>query len=157
MKLIYIKSNIYNSIIQYNTIYQSIGSKNSAPYNHPHNSIWHIFVDCRNNLITNNIFLNGNFDFGTNSSQNNWFGVAQSSIFVAQSGNVFDYNHDYHLKEPAKYIGSDGIQVGIYGGDTPYKEKAIPVNPHLVSKKIPFKTDADGNLQINMTIKAQEN
>jgi len=53
------------------------------------------------------------------------------------------------------YLGTDGTQVGIYGGSQPFKEKGTPSNPQVTKKNIGTQTDADGNLQINMTIEAQ--
>jgi hypothetical protein len=54
-------------------------------------------------------------------------------------------------------LGTDGNQVGIYGGVFPYKELAIPVNPNIISKTISPQTNASGELNIQVQVKAQNN
>jgi hypothetical protein len=108
------------------------------------------------NSIYNNVFVISNVNWGSNSSSDNYFGIPQSDIFVNQTGNSIDYTHIYHLKNPEKYIGTDGTQVGIYGGTTPFKEKGLPSNPQIIKKTIAEQTDANGNLKVDVTVKAQE-
>jgi hypothetical protein len=108
------------------------------------------------NSIYNNVFVISNVNWGSNSSSDNYFGIPQSDIFVNQTGNSIDYTHNYHLKNPEKYIGTDGTQVGIYGGTTPFKEKGLPSNPQIIKKTIAEQTDANGNLKVDVTVKAQE-
>jgi len=103
------------------------------------------------------VLIKSPVDFGLNTnSNNNYLGVPRANIFVNQSGSSIDYTHDYHLKNPELYLGTDGTQVGIYGGTKPFKEKCLPTNPQVISKTIAKETDANGNLQINITVKAQE-
>ena len=112
-------------------------------------------LSCTGNIINNNVFV-GSPDLGTNSVTYLYNGVAQANIFLNQTGNLIDYTHNYHLKDPSKYIGTDGTQVGLYGGSTPFKEKGVPSNPQVATKNIATQTDAKGNLQINFTVKAQD-
>ena len=84
---------------------------------------------------------------GTNVTVDN-FGGYDDSFFV-------DYpNKDYHLSEnsPGSNAGSDGTDVGIYGTSEPFKENALPVNPHIVSKLFSIE---DNVLQINIEVEAQ--
>lgn len=113
---------------------------------------------CDANSFNNNIFLlqSDAVSFSNNSSNNNYFGVPQSSIFVNQTGNTIDYTHNYHLQNPSQYLGTDGTQVGIYGGTTPFKEKGTPSNPQITHRNIATQTDVNGNLQINISGKAQD-
>ena len=108
------------------------------------------------NFINNNIFIQPSLNLGNNSASNNYFGVPQSSIFVNQTGNSIDYSHNYHLQNPTQYLGTDGTQVGIYGGTTPFKEKGAASNPQITNRNIATQTDVNGNLQINVSVKAQE-
>lgn len=128
-------------------------------------------------LIQNNIFLNqyivlsGQFcefdnnlytlapSLGSNNTDlNSYYPITQSTIFVNQSGNTFDYTQNYHLQSPGTYLGADGSQIGIYGGHYyPYKEGAVPFNPHIISKTIPQNTDVNGHLNINIKVDAQNN
>ncbi len=95
----------------------------------------------------------GNIDNG------NIFNVIQDSLFINQTGNTYNIAHNYHLKpsNPGKNAGTDGTDVGIYGTVSPSKDGQIPFNPHVQSKSIPSSTNAEGNLNINIKVKAQEN
>jgi len=137
------------------------------------NSNWvFIISNVKNSIIQNNIFLKSTYVYifkaitGTTINKNlfeasgygtyGYSGIARGDIFVNQSGNTINYSHDYHLKAPASYIGTDGKQVGLYGG-LGFKENGIPSNPSIVSKVVDSSTDTNGNLQINFTVKAQDN
>jgi len=131
--------------------------------------------DSHNNTVSNNIFLGGSITEGAGNIYSNnliasaspYYGatptvfntyanVDQQDIFVNQTGHSFDYAHDYHLQSPLTYVGTDNTQVGIYGGTFPYKEGAVPSNPHIQVKNIAATTDANGNLQIQIRVEAQE-
>lgn len=140
---------VKRSLIRNNIIYGSVGYFNNINY-------------MAENCIYNNIFVEDPINFGYNSSNNNYIGILQSEIFVnpidyAIAHDPIDYSNDYHLKNPEIYIGTDGTQVGIYGGTIPFKEGGLPSNPQIISKSIATETDANGNLNINFTVKAQEN
>jgi len=109
------------------------------------------------NSFNNNLLVMANPSWNKNTQINNYSGITQANIFVNQAGNAIDYSHDYHLKNPATYIGTDGTQVGLYGGLIPFKDGGIPSNPQITSKSVDTKTDANGNLKINFTVKAQDN
>lgn len=113
-------------------------------------------IGCIGNQFNNNLIV-GSPDWGTNSRSSNYTGIPQANIFVNQTGNSIDYKHDYHLKSPTTYLGTDGTQVGLYGGTTPFKDGGYPSNPQIIKKQVSDKTDANGNLQINFKVKAQDN
>lgn len=77
-----------------------------------------------------------------------------ANIFVNQTGNVFSYGHNFHLKSSyaAATTGTDGKQLGIYGGTAPYKDGAIPPNPHVRSRYVAPQTDANGKLHIEFNV-----
>ncbi len=54
-------------------------------------------------------------------------------------------------------ICSDGTDIGIYGSSQPYKEGAVPFNPHIYFKNIGGTTTPNGLLNINIKVKAQDN
>lgn len=72
--------------------------------------------------------------------------------------NHFSYDFDYHLSDdsPAKGQGIGGTDCGIYGGDNPYKESAVPLNPHIQFIDIPVNPDNQGKLNIQIRASAQE-
>lgn len=109
------------------------------------------------NVFNNNLYVEPSPDYGaTATSSGNYTSILQSSIFVNQIGSTFNYTHNYHLQSPTTYLGTDGSQVGIYGGTFPYKEGAVPLNPHIQLKNIAPTTDANGDLQIQIQVEAQE-
>ncbi|MFD1615762.1 hypothetical protein [Gelatiniphilus marinus] len=107
-----------------------------------------------NNTFKNNVF-NGNPNLSLNTGENNFFGVASNSFFTNYTGIVFNYEEDFHLLNPASYIGTTGNEVGIYGGFAPAKVGMIPTNPHIQLKDIAPATDANGDLQIQIQVEAQ--
>lgn len=95
---------------------------------------------------------------GINNYFNCKFNVHPDSIFVNTKIENFQYTHDYHLRpnSKAKGVGLNGTDCGIYGGDNPYKEGAVPMNPHIWYKNIPNITDNQGKLNIKIGVTAQE-
>lgn len=112
-------------------------------------------------LCESNTFIKNVFAFIPSAELNNFIdnynSVVLNTVFVNQSGYAFNYAHDYHLNTPASYLGTDGSQVGIYGGMFPYKEGAVPNNPHFQIKNIAPQTDVNGDLNIQIQVEAQDN
>ncbi|MCP9767677.1 hypothetical protein EGI22_07115 [Lacihabitans sp. LS3-19] len=114
----------------------------------------YIYSNSELNTFANNIF-NVVPNIGSNTFINNYNSVNLTSLFVNQTGNIFNYAHDYHLVNPDTYLGNDGNKVGIYGGLYPYKEGAVPQNPHIQFKIIGTQTNTNGELNIQFKVKAQ--
>ncbi|MDD2636804.1 MAG: right-handed parallel beta-helix repeat-containing protein [Bacteroidales bacterium] len=115
----------------------------------------YVYSSCNLNTFSNNIFTLVPTE-GTNTFTDNYNSIDITTVFVNQSGNVFDYTHDYHLVDPASYLGTDGSQVGIYGGMYPIKDGAVPQNPHFQFKNISTQTDNNGELNIQIQVEAQD-
>ncbi len=114
---------------------------------------------CQNCNFLNNLFVdNTTFPSGTNLGYNNLVNQSQSSIFINQSGTTYSYSQDYHLQStcPGKNAGSDGTDIGIYGGMFPWKDGSLPPNPHIKQKTIQPSTDINGNLNVNIKVAAQD-
>lgn len=113
------------------------------------------------NTFNNNLFaITFTFPVG-NLNQGNAFNklnVPQDSIFVNQTGTIFNYTHNYHLKSNSVGYnsGTDGLDIGIFGSANPYKEGAVPVNPHIQSKSIGSQTNPNGSLSVKVKVAAQE-
>lgn len=91
---------------------------------------------------------------GNSTWVSNYYNVDFANLFVSQTA-WFAYTDNYHLKTPGSYTGTDATQVGIYGGYYPYKEGAVPATPHIQSKLIPLQADANGQLNIQIQVAAQ--
>ncbi len=151
-----ISNNIFlasGGIIIFNTISNSSISNNIVFQQ----SMGYYFQNnCTLSTFSNNI-ITGITPAESNIFVNNYYSIAIAGLFVNQTGNTFDYTHDYHLTNPTTYLGLDGNQVGIYGGLFPFKESALPVNPNIISKVIAPQTNASGELNIQIQVKAQTN
>ena len=51
------------------------------------------------------------------------------------------------------YKGTDGKQVGIYGGSNPHTD--VPTNPQVTAKSIATSSGSDGKLKVEITVQAQ--
>lgn len=72
--------------------------------------------------------------------------------------NLLNYSddNDYKLTDEAKAImkGTDGTEVGIYGGSLPYDP--TPTNPQISKFNVAAKTTADGKLSVDIEVKSAE-
>jgi len=122
------------------------------------------------NYFQNNVFVfsqtNHAYDPANDTWQGNKFSVGLPTIFTNYNtalftGNIhLDYKlFDFHIKSgsAADNAGTDGTDCGIYGGPKPWKEGAVPSNPHIQTKTIAPETDAQGKLNVNIRVKAQGN
>lgn len=140
----YVINDLDNSSIANNIIFQNYRTD-------------YVLVNCDLSTFSHNIFT-VTPPVGNNTFEaNNWYGVDITTIFENQTGNVFDYTHDYHLKNPTTYVDAVSNQIGIYGGLFPYKEGAMPANPHIKTKTISTQTNASGEINVNISVSAQDN
>ena len=131
-----------NCIFQNNVFLDGIGNEITGCV-FDNNLLYHIFSLPTGSLGSNNIFL----------------GYEPWNVFVDYPGGIFDYSYNFHLI-PAGYginAGSDGTDIGIYGGMFPWKEGSLPPNPHIQYKLIQQSTDQNGNLNVNIKVAAQDN
>lgn len=106
----------------------------------------------------NNIFCYNTPTLGTDPTLVNNYYMTRSELFINQTGNTFDYSHDFHLQAgAATNLGNDGTETGIYGGVYPWKDYSLPTNPHISSKFISGASDSSGNIQVDINVHAQTN
>lgn len=111
---------------------------------------------CTYNYFYNNLFVyNVNFPLGTNLGFDNFQFYPVDSIFVNQTGNTFSYSHDYHLNPNCAGVGAgyDSFDVGIYGTGEPYKEGAVPINPHVRSHAVSVQNN---QISVEIEVGAQD-
>lgn len=114
--------------------------------------------------VTNCSFKNNLFrvSSGTWGPSNEYYGniflQTLAATFVDPVGNPSLYDVDYRLlsTSPGKNAGTDGTDIGIYGGLYPWKDNTVPFNPHIQSRTIGPTTDGAGNLPVNIKVKAQD-
>ena len=90
---------------------------------------------------------------GSATDLNNYHGIDFTTVYVNAG------EEDFHLLGDAKttYLGDDGKEVGIYGGMLPFKEGAVPSNPHIIQKMISTTSESNGFLNISFKVGAQQN
>ena len=131
-----VTGNINRSVYATNNIlYKSLNSGSTAKSN--------IFVG-----------LNSSIGGGVQDMDNNWTGIAGAGIW-AEDGEDGSYaeNKTFELKYPQRYIGTDGTQVGLHGGNYPWNK--IPSIPRITESNIDTKTSADGKLKVSIKVEAQ--
>lgn len=108
------------------------------------------------NTFRNNVFLFPNQLGGGDVSEQNLFSVPDP--FVNKNLTIFSYTQNFHLTPSSVAVtaGKGGTACGIYGGVRPYKESAVPLNPHVRSSNIAANTDNAGQIQVQVTVAAQQ-
>lgn len=126
---------------------------------------------CGNSEYRNCIILNSRDTKTTSTYYNNLYCLVggysfnvtnNTNVKVAKDNeaikNLFGYSDDneYKLTEAAKALikGSDGTEVGIYGGSLPYDP--TPTNPQISKFNVAAKTTADGKLSVDIEVKSAE-
>jgi len=164
MRIINSSSNsIKNNIFLYQASWSGEAFFHSPYHNEISNNIFVsadtgvIAAGSTGNIWFNNVFVQATPNFGGNPiTNNNYPAVPLDDIFVDYTGGTFSYLQDFHLQNPTTYLGSDGTQVGLFGGLFPFKEGGIPVNPHISSKNIAPQTNPAGQLGVQINVSAQE-
>jgi hypothetical protein len=89
----------------------------------------------------------------TNNKRVGW--NEYTKVFKTFTGNYSD-NETFELADEAKttYLGSDGTQVGLYGGLLPYS--STPSYPQITKMNVASKTTADGKLSVEIEVSATE-
>lgn len=101
-----------------------------------------------NNTFVNNITLSGAYNHGPSVEIGTISNVPAANVFLNVSTAGFDYAKDFHTLSPY-------TSLGIYGGAIPYKEGAVPSNPHIYFKSIDGVTNTNGELQVQIKVRAE--
>ena len=115
-------------------------------------------ISSQNCNYSNNLFIPNVVSWGTNTQQNSLLNQISANTFENATGTAFSYAYNYHLKSssPGKNFGTDGTDVGIFGTTTPYKDGAVPFNPHIMFKSISTETTPQGMLNVTISVSAQD-
>ena len=107
-----------------------------------------------NNLC---IIEDGNEAFFSNilTSTNNSYETDFTKVFKDYTGTYSD-DLTFELTDEAKqkYKGTDGKEIGIYGGDMPFDP--TPSNPQITKLNVASKSTANGKLSVDITVKGLE-
>jgi hypothetical protein len=148
-----------NNIITGQTMTYTFNSVSESLFenNIINSSIYSYGITAVNCTFLKNAFVND----PTSQLNNNWSGnyvnITWPPFFMNYQSSAIFSTANYHLSDPASYQGTTGNQIGVYGGVSPMKEGVVPFNPHISTKTIAPQTDSNGDLNINITVGAQEN
>lgn len=129
--------------------------KNCLIYANGNYSNKHIQSSCMayNCVGFNHTILFENIPNSTNVHVDNITTVFKT--YTGQSLQKLD-SENFELTDEAKskYLGTDGTQVGIYGGSLPFT--STPSNPQITKCNVAAKSTADGKLSVDIEVKAAE-
>lgn len=96
--------------------------------------------------------------FANQSNTTNTLVSSFSDVFKTWTGSSFANFKTERLEltdaAKTKYLGSDGTQIGIYGGSIPFDPR--PSNPQITKLNVASKSTADGKLSVDIEVKAAE-
>lgn len=76
-------------------------------------------------------------------------------VFKTWTGTVSEIeNYEFTDEAKTKYLGDDGKELGIYGGNLPFTPN--PTNPKITKFNVASKSTADGKLSVDIEVKAAE-
>ena len=147
-------SNVVNSLYKNCIIQETKGRAGNSSYTY---SNYAIPYTC---TAYNCVGLGYSDLFGNMPSGNKTNKYVSNISSVFKSYNVIGYNthvrddYNFELTETAAttYLGLDGTQVGIYGGNLPYDEN--PTIPQITKCNVASKSTADGKLSVDIEVKA---
>lgn len=136
-----------------------------------------IYIDhcvMRNNSMlgafryTNNIIYSGSLSTGAEGSNNifigvggtsssvdgSWYGMNNQGVWAAEGEDgSYAENKDFALKYPAKFVGTDGTEIGLHGGV--YAWNKIPSIPRITECTIDTENVSNGTLKVSIKAEAQ--
>ena len=96
--------------------------------------------------------------FANQSNTTNTQVSSLSDVFKTWKGSSLENFKTQRLEltdaAKTKYLGSDGTQIGIYGGSIPFDPR--PSNPQITKLNVASKSTADGKLSVDIEVKAAE-
>jgi hypothetical protein len=141
------------SVFITNNVFTSSSSNNNSFTSYANNIFYSgIPTNCSNCTFSNNLTTSASsLNYGDNVAVNNTEGIANTNIFVA-------YSTDLHLKStcPGVSAGSDGKDIGIYGGLFPFPDEDYGVTgyPEVSSMSITNPVvEPNGTLKVKVKTK----
>lgn len=114
------------------------------------------FIYLESSIINNCIFFSPSVTWGSNAGVDNILNQNCAGTFVSGVCTSFSYAGDYHLKagSPGEDAGTDGTDIGVYGGSSPFKDGGLPVIPSIKTFSV-SKNPVDGKIQVQATAVSQ--
>jgi hypothetical protein len=108
-------------------------------------------------IFKNNVFTNSQATLSTagiTADNTNIFSALASNLFVGLTGNTTDTQWKLKTGSPAIGAGIDGVDCGMYGGNTPYRPSGIQLGqPTINSFTSPTSVQQNGTLNVKVSAK----
>ncbi|OFY86990.1 MAG: hypothetical protein A3F72_02190 [Bacteroidetes bacterium RIFCSPLOWO2_12_FULL_35_15] len=143
---------VSNAIIQNNVFFKSLAT-----------------INCSNNSFNNNLSYlasDNTLPPASNVGVNNYgaangTGIDPKFVFLPLSATDFSFTHDYHLRStapisPGRNGGSDGTDIGIYGGSYPWVDMTGTPNIPQVKTFNVINPSVNAGTPINISVKAKK-
>lgn len=116
---------------------------------------------CSQSFFNNNLtYLTSNdaLPYGDNVGSGNLVGVDPQFVTFPPAGDLFSFDYDFHLQagSPAIGAGTDGTDIGAYGGASPIRIGGEPSLPQIKSMIIDNVLAPEGTMHIEATAKKQD-
>jgi len=132
------------------------------------NNVFRSGIDVQNSLVANNILIDGTVTLANCSTANNIcnstqfpaFNNNQLNVIIADVLDLSNPSNDarYKLKDvvgnPAKDAGTDGTDIGMFGGPSPYVLSGIPDVPSIYFFSAPNSGSSTSGLPASVKIKS---
>jgi hypothetical protein len=124
------------------------------------NNIFHTYLNSpfgqpgSNNTIRNNVYT-ANCPYYCISSTNAAYNILLTEVNTYASGYLNINNLQLLATSAALTAGENGTQVGVYGGLFPMKLGNVPSNPHIYQKTISAATNTNGQLPVQIKVRAE--
>ena len=152
---------VVNEVYMQNGYYSFDNSIILSTFNYVSNSEFKncIIVDRgahNSNTYYNNLFITDDNNALNEIPNTTNVRVPKNDERIANLLGDYSDSNPYTLTEEAKNIlkGTDGTEVGIYGGNIPYD--ATPTNPRITKFEVSPKTTADGKLSVDIEVNGGE-
>ena len=130
---------VYNSIVMTDAEETELGDSNS------------LFYNCVGVHLSYDTDVSFDYAYSYNCSNK----VLDASLFKTYRGTYSD-SETFELTDEAKtlYLGTDGTEVGIYGGNMPFSP--TPLIPQIKRCNVAGKTTVDGKLSVDIEVQGVE-
>lgn len=119
-----------------------------------------IFDDNEKGVIASSTYFNNliitNYRYGINIPNNTNIVTTENDARVQYLCDTYNDDNDYKLTEELKNLikGTDGTEVGIYGGNLPYNPTTT--NPQITKFNVASKSTADGKLSVDIEVNSAQ-
>jgi len=108
-------------------------------------------------IFKNNVFTNTQASLlttGLTVDNTNIFSALATNLFVGLTGNTTDTQWKLKAGSPAIGAGIDGVDCGMYGGNTPYRPSGIQAGqPTITNLTTPASVQQNGTLNVKVSAK----